>query len=154
MGEREPLRQLSCGLIGSRSVKRHHGRRDAWHPQQLCAPAVTDEHDLYEVRAPADGFFEVVNGHGAINERRGNSGRSYASAAADQAKRDTKAVSTRSGTRSVEASSGKKISCSRFSTAFARVINNFCTTRVLTGVLRGMVHLDGEVTMRHRAGYL
>ena len=72
MGEREPLRQLSCGLIGSRPVKRHHGRRDAWHPQQLGAPAVTDEHDLYEVRAPADGFFEAVNGHGVISERRRN----------------------------------------------------------------------------------
>ena len=63
MGEGEPLGQLSRGLIGSRPVKRHHGGRDAGGAEQLGTPAVADVHDLDEVRAPADGFFEAMNGH-------------------------------------------------------------------------------------------
>ena len=128
MREGKPLRQLSRRFIGGMPVEGHHGRWDTWRTQQLRTPAVGDGYDLYEVRAPADGFFETVNGHSAIFERSGDGGRSYASAAADQAKRDAKAASTPLGTPGIEASSGKKTCGVRFPTAFARVINTFSTT--------------------------
>ena len=136
MRQGKPLRQLSRRFIGGVPVEGHHGRWDTWRTQQLCTPAVGDGHHLYEVRAPADGFFKAMNGHDAIFWRRGDGGRSYASAAADQAKGDAKTASTALGTRSIEASSGKKTCGSSFSTAFARGINNFSTTRVLGSVFR------------------
>ena len=71
MGKREPLGQLPGGLIRRRPVKRHHGRRDPWRAQQLSAPTVADEHDLDEVGAPADSFFEAVNGQDPILNTRG-----------------------------------------------------------------------------------
>jgi len=71
VGKREPLGQLPRGLIRSMPVKRHHGRRDPRCAQQLCAPAVADGHDLYEIRPPVDSLFEAVNSHGAIFTRRG-----------------------------------------------------------------------------------
>ena len=74
MSKREPLGQLSGGLIRSRPVERHHGRRDAWRAQQLGAPTVADWHDLYEVGAPADSFFEAVNGQGPILNTAGGTG--------------------------------------------------------------------------------
>ncbi len=112
MREGKPLRQLSCRFIGGMPVERHHGRWDARRTQQLCTPTGGDVHDLYEVRAPADGFFEAVNGHVAIFERRRDDGRSYASATADQAKRDAKAACTPLGAQSIEASSEKKYAVS------------------------------------------
>src|SRR5688572_13307862 len=93
MGECQPCGELRGRLIRSGPVKRHHGGRHARGAQQLCAPAVADGYDFYEVRPPADGFFETMNGHGDIlteGERR----RFYASAGAGQAKRDAKTVST------------------------------------------------------------
>src|SRR5688572_26722656 len=150
MGEGEPLGELSRGLVGGRPVKRHHRGRNARHAQQLGAPTVADEHHLNEVRAPADSLFESVKGHGAIFGSKGDGSRSYASAAADQAKRDAKAGSTPSRTRRIELSFGKNFYGSSFSTAFARVIHIFSTTRALRGILRA----DREVTMRHRSGYL
>ena len=71
MGKREPFGQLPRGLVRSMAVKRHHGRGDPWRAQQLSAPAVADEHDLYKVRPSADSLFEVVNSHGAIFTRGG-----------------------------------------------------------------------------------
>ena len=64
VGERQPVGELLGGLIGGRPVKRHHGGRDARRAQQLCAPTIADGNDLYEVRPPANGFFEAMNGHG------------------------------------------------------------------------------------------
>ena len=129
MGKRQPLGQLPCGLVGSRPVKRHHGGRDPRGAQQLGAPAVADGHDLNKVRLAADSPFEAMNGHDAIFTRSGERRRSYASGAADQAKRDAKALSTRLGSRSFEASSRKKILYDSFSTAFARVMHIFSTVR-------------------------
>ena len=63
MREREPIGQLSRGLIWGLPIKRHHGGRETWRAEQLRAPTVADGHDLDEVRAPADGFFEAMNGH-------------------------------------------------------------------------------------------
>ncbi len=74
MREGKPLGQLSRRFIGGIPVERHHGRWDARRAQQLGTPAVGDEHYLYEVRAAADGFLEVVNGHGAKCLRRGDDG--------------------------------------------------------------------------------
>jgi hypothetical protein len=63
MGEGEPVGELFGGLVGGRPVKRHHRGRNTREAQQLCPPAVTDGDDFYEVRAPADGFFEAMYGH-------------------------------------------------------------------------------------------
>ena len=67
MREGKPLGQLSRRFIGGMPVERHHGRWNAWRAQQLCTPTVGDGHNLYEVRAAAYGFFEAMNGHGAIS---------------------------------------------------------------------------------------
>ena len=97
VGECQPVGELLCSLIRGGSVERHHGGRDARRAHQLCAPAIADEHHLDEVRAPADGLFEAMNGHGVCSlNGRWEAGRSYASRAADQAKGHAKAASTTS----------------------------------------------------------
>ena len=63
MRQREPLGQLLRRLIRSMSVEGHHRGRNARRPQELRAPSVADGHDLDEVRAPADGLFEAMDGH-------------------------------------------------------------------------------------------
>jgi len=66
MREREPLGELPGSFVWGGSVKRHHGGRDAGGAEQLGAPAIADEHDFDQVRAPADGFFKAMNGHNAM----------------------------------------------------------------------------------------
>ena len=139
MGKRQPIGQLSRRLIWSGPVKGHHGRRDPWRPHELGAPAVADGHDLYEVRAPADGFFEAMNGHSSILNAEGERGRSYASAAADQAKRHAKAASTPSWT---QMALKKNFSGGGFSTVFARVINIFSTAPAMRGIVRADARLQ------------
>src|SRR3990167_1054039 len=63
MGEGEPRGQLTGGLAGRGPVERHHGTGDAGRAGQLRAQRVADGTYLDQVRAPADGFFEVMNVH-------------------------------------------------------------------------------------------
>jgi hypothetical protein len=60
MRERQPVGQLPRGFVGGLPVKRHHGGRHTGGTKELCAPAVADGRDLYQIRAPADGFFEAM----------------------------------------------------------------------------------------------
>jgi hypothetical protein len=61
--ERQPLRQQPRRLIRRLTVKRHHRGRHAWASAQLRPPSIGDVRDLDQVRPPADGFFESMNGH-------------------------------------------------------------------------------------------
>ncbi len=147
MGKREPLGQLPGGLIRSRPVKRHHGRRDPWRAQQLSAPTVADGHDLYEVGAPADSFFEAVNGQGPILNTRGGNGVDLT-----HRRRQIKRSATRRqyprGPR-LESSFEKKFTW--------RLLNSFCTRHQhLFHNPNAARHIASwrEVTMRHLAGYL
>jgi len=63
MGQREPLREQLRGFVRRRAVKRHHRRGNPRRAQQLRPPSVADGHHLDQVRTPADGLFEAMNGH-------------------------------------------------------------------------------------------
>ena len=65
--QREPIGKLPCGFVRGRPVKRHHGCRYARRAQELRAPSVADGHHFDEIRAATDGFFETMNGHGAVS---------------------------------------------------------------------------------------
>ena len=63
MSQGQPAGEMVRRLVRGFTVERHHCR---WHPGaplELSAPAVADRHDLYQVRAPANGLFEAMNRH-------------------------------------------------------------------------------------------
>ena len=63
MRERQPGSQLLDRLLRGLAVERHHGGLHAGVPAKLSTPPVADGHDLDLVRTPADGLFEMLNGH-------------------------------------------------------------------------------------------
>jgi hypothetical protein len=63
MRQRQPLSELLCCFVRSRSVKRHRCRRDARRAHQLGAPPIAGGHYLDEECAPADGFLKTMNSH-------------------------------------------------------------------------------------------
>lgn len=148
MGKREPIGQLSGGLIRSRPVKRHHGRRDPRRAHQLSAPTVADGHDLYEIGAPADSFFEAVNGQRPIlNTKEGRAllilrlggGRS------SEAPREGSIHAVRNVRRPLEKYFKWRL-LNSFYTRHQHFFHNPDTARHIAG--------RREVTMWHPAGYL
>jgi len=127
MRQRQPVRELTGGLVGGLSVERHHRRRDAWNAAQLRTPAVADGRHLDVVRAPANGFLETMHGHwfgfGDGVERV----EFYACCRGDQAKVMTKDACTCPAGAVRADSMKRKIFAVRFSTGFARVIHSFST---------------------------
>ena len=63
MGERQPGRQLLDRLLRGLAVEGHHGGLHSRLPLKLGTPPVADGHHFDLVRTPADGFFEMLNGH-------------------------------------------------------------------------------------------
>ena len=59
----QPLRQQPRRLVWRLTVERHHGGRHARSAAQLRAPPVAHGCHLDDVRPPASGFFESMNGH-------------------------------------------------------------------------------------------
>ena len=70
MRQRQPVGELPRGLVRGLPVERHHGGGDAGGAKELGAPPVADRRDLYEVRAPGNGFFEAMYGHVAMHQTR------------------------------------------------------------------------------------
>lgn len=64
MSQCQPLQQLARGFVRRLAVKRHHCRRHPRSAAQLRTPPVPNRRRLYLVRATADNFFEMMNGHG------------------------------------------------------------------------------------------
>ena len=63
MRERQPGSQLLDRLLRGLAVEGHHRGRHAGLPAKLGTPPVADGHHLDLVRTPANGFFEMLNGH-------------------------------------------------------------------------------------------
>ena len=63
MRERQPGSQLLDRLLGGLAVEGHHGGLHARVPAELGSPPVADGHHLDLVRTPANGLFEMLNGH-------------------------------------------------------------------------------------------
>jgi hypothetical protein len=113
MRQRQPLRQLARGLVRRSPVKRHHGGGHAGAAAQLRPPPVADGRHLDLVHAPANGFFEAMNGHVCdVRVEKGSERRFYASPRRDQAKRDAKGASTARSARDRSRRAQKNISLS------------------------------------------
>src|SRR5262245_59958182 len=67
MGQGEPVRQLTGGLVGGLPVERHHGGLNARLTLKLGTPPVADGRDLNPVRTPADRLFEAMNDHAELS---------------------------------------------------------------------------------------
>jgi len=61
--ERQPGSQLLDRLLGRLAVEGHHGGLHARVPSKLGTPPVADGHHFDLVRTPANGLFEMLNGH-------------------------------------------------------------------------------------------
>jgi len=61
--ERQPRGQLAGRLFWGLAVKRHHRGGHARPSTKLGSPPVADGRNLDQIRTPADGLFEMVNGH-------------------------------------------------------------------------------------------
>jgi hypothetical protein len=68
--ERQPAEELARRFIGRLAIKGHHGSRYPRSAAQLRPPPVADGRHLYLVRAPANGFFKVMNDHVSVVRRR------------------------------------------------------------------------------------
>src|SRR5688500_14644185 len=151
MRQRQPLSELLCCFVRSRSVKRHRCRRDARRAHQLGAPPIAGGHYLDEECAPADGFLKTMNGHLAmsalktrISRRRAcvplkvrvkpAGARGMAVDLMQPVRRIKRSATRRRSPQGVpapitETPREKKIYVRRFSTSFARLVHMFSTRR-------------------------